>query len=106
MKERTSFTSYLALNEVKGWLINMADKAHSLTLTDRAAMSLTGVTDVKEFSDNKITLKTELGGLLIRGKKLNMSHLDTDTGVLSVSGEIDMIKYTSSQSGALEGLFK
>ncbi|MBQ3471395.1 MAG: YabP/YqfC family sporulation protein, partial [Clostridia bacterium] len=56
--------------------------------------------DVKEFSDNRITLKTELGGLLILGKKLNMSHLDTDTGELSVSGERDMIKYTSSQSGA------
>ena len=85
----------------------MADKSHSLALTDRQSMSLTGVSDVKEFSDNKISLKTELGGLLIRGKKLNMSHLDTDTGVLSVSGEIDMIKYTSSSGGgAIEGLFK
>ena len=85
----------------------MAEKAHSLSLSDRQSMSLTGVSDVKEFSDNKISLKTELGGLLIRGKKLNMSHLDTDTGVLSISGEIDMIKYTTSAGGgAIEGLFK
>lgn len=85
----------------------MAEKAHSLSLSDRQSMSLTGVSDVKEFSDNKISLKTALGGLLIRGKKLNMSHLDTDTGVLSISGEIDMIKYTTSAGGgAIEGLFK
>lgn len=84
----------------------MADKTHSISLIDRADMSLTGVTDVREFSDNRISLKTELGGLLIRGKKLNISHLDTDTGVLSINGEIDMIKYTSSNGGALEGLFK
>lgn len=87
--------------------MEMAEKAHSLALTDRQSMSLTGVSDVREFSDNRVSLKTALGDLIIRGRKLTMSHLDTDTGVLSVSGEIDMIKYTSSAGGgALAGLFK
>lgn len=85
----------------------MADKEHSFTLENRKNISLTGVNDVKEFSDSKVILKTTLGGLIIRGKKLEISHLDTDMGLLRVSGEIDFIKYTSAADGGmLEGLFK
>ena len=85
----------------------MAEREHSLTMENRKNMSLTGVSDVKEFSDGKVILKTTLGGLLIRGKKLEISHLDTDAGLLKVSGEIDLIKYTTaSGGGVLEGLFK
>ena len=83
------------------------DKTHSLSMADRRDILLTGVTDVKEFSEGRVMLKTTSGDLCIRGKKLNISRLDTDTGELKVSGEIDSLKYTSSAGGGmLEGLFK
>lgn len=83
------------------------EKTHSLTMTDRKDIALTGVTDVKEFSESRVVLKTVMGGLCVRGKKLNISRLNTDTGELRVSGEVDMIKYTSSAGGGIiEGLFK
>lgn len=83
------------------------EKSHILSMTDRKDISLTGVTDVKEFSESKVVLKTVMGSLLIRGKKLTISRLNTDTGELRVSGDIDMIKYTTAAGGGvLEGLFK
>ena len=85
----------------------MADKEHSLVMNGRSEMSLTGITDVKEFSENRVTLKTLMGDMCVRGKRLTISRLDTDTGILSVNGEIDMIKYSSPAGGGIiEGLFK
>ena len=83
------------------------EKTHSLTMTDRRDIALTGVTDVKEFSETSVNLKTEMGALAIRGKKLTIGRLNTDTGELYISGEIDMIKYArSAGGGVIEGLFK
>lgn len=83
------------------------ENGHSLTMNDRKDISLTGVSEVKEFSPVRVILKTLMGNLCIRGKKLNISKLNTDTGELYVSGSIDMIKYlTSSGGGIIEGLFK
>ena len=85
----------------------MTDKEHSLVMNGRRDMSLTGITDVKEFSENRVTLKTLMGDMCVRGKRLTISRLDTDTGILSVNGEIDMIKYSSPAGGGIiEGLFK
>ena len=42
---------------------------HSLTMMNRANMSLSGVKDVSEFSNSRVVLKTTMGGLLIKGKK-------------------------------------
>lgn len=80
---------------------------HSLSMLNRKSMSLSGVTDVSEFSESKVILKTTMGGLCIKGKRLTISRLNTDTGTLDVSGEIQSIQYTSSESeGFLAGLFK
>ncbi len=80
---------------------------HSISMLNRANMSLSGVTDVTEFSENRVILKTIMGGLCIKGKKLSISRLNTDTGTLDVNGEIQLIQYTTSAGGGLfTGLFK
>lgn len=80
---------------------------HSLSLLNRANMSLSGILDVSEFSDTKVVLKTSMGGLCIKGKKLSINQLNTDTGTLDVKGEIQMIQYTGGGSdGFFAGLFK
>ncbi len=80
---------------------------HSISLMNRAAMSLTGIVDVSEFSDTRVVLKTTMGGLLIKGKKLTINQLNTDTGTLDVNGEIHNIVYTTSAGdGFFASLFK
>lgn len=80
---------------------------HSLSLMDRKNLSVSGVGDVSEFSDNQVILKTTMGGLCIKGKNLSISQLNTDNGTLDVSGEVNVIQYTNkSKDGLLAGLFK
>lgn len=48
-----------------------------------------------------------MGQMLIKGKDLNMSKLDTETGKLDVGGEVRLIEYTNAKKkrGLFEGLF-
>lgn len=82
---------------------------HSLFLENRERMQLGGVTEVCSFSDNAISLRTSCGALAIKGKGLTMSRLDTDTGELSISGEVSSVQYSrdSRKKGSvIEGLFR
>ncbi|MGN1115788.1 MAG: sporulation protein YabP [Candidatus Ornithomonoglobus sp.] len=81
---------------------------HSLMLEDRNKMTLSGVKEVTAFSDSSVTLKTTLGILLIQGKELNISRLNTDTGELNVNGEINVMRYSKDKhsGGFFEGLFR
>lgn len=82
-------------------------KEHAISMINRASMSLTGVSDVAEFSDTRIDMKTCMGGLCVRGKNLTINHLDTDNGTLDINGEIQMIQYThSGKDSFFAGLFK
>jgi sporulation protein YabP len=80
---------------------------HSVIMSNRRKMSLTGVTEVVGFSDTLVELKTCMGGLIIKGKGLTINKLNTDTGELDVNGEITSIQYTASKKdGIFAGLFK
>ncbi len=80
---------------------------HSVSMLNRAVMSLSGVKDVSEFSDARVMLKTTMGDLCIKGKKLSINQLNTENGTLDVRGEIHSMQYTSGgRDGFLAGLFK
>ncbi|MCI8404596.1 MAG: sporulation protein YabP [Clostridia bacterium] len=80
---------------------------HSISMMNRAVMALSGVTDVSEFSDVKVMLKTTMGDLCIKGKKLSINQLNTENGTLDVRGEIHSMQYTTgSRDGFFAGLFK
>lgn len=81
---------------------------HTLILEDRARMTLTGVNEVRGFSDTAVSLKTGMGELVIKGKSLNIGKLNTDTGELYISGEFTSAVYSKSRNsgGIFEGLFK
>lgn len=80
---------------------------HTMSIMNRRNMSLSGVVDVSEFSDTQVILKTSMGGLSIKGKSLSISQLNTQTGTLDVSGEINSIQYLNKgKDGFFAGLFK
>ncbi|MEE1351509.1 MAG: YabP/YqfC family sporulation protein [Clostridia bacterium] len=83
-------------------------KEHSITLSNRAEMTLSGVCEVMSFSDTSVMLKTCCGDLLIRGNSLNIGRLNTETGELYISGTITFMRYDKSKKkgGVFEGLFK
>ena len=81
---------------------------HSLTLTDRKRLSLTGVEDVDCFNEQIVVLHTPLGTLTVTGAGLTVSQLNVEEGRVSVEGEVDALEYTGGRKkgGALGRLFK
>ena len=86
----------------------LSQTRHTLVLENRERMDLGGVQEVSAFSDTAVSLKTSCGALLIQGRGLNISRLNTDTGELHISGEVTMLKYSKEKRrrSLLEGLFK
>lgn len=81
---------------------------HTLILEDRSKMTLGGVKEVSGFSDTSVTLRTTKGALIVQGKRLSISRLNTETGELFISGEINLMRYSKDKSrgSVFEGLFK
>ena len=66
---------------------------HSLILKDRSQLTLSGVTDVDSFDENLITTYTDYGELTVKGEGLHISVLNTDTGELSIDGNVSSLTY-------------
>ena len=81
------------VNDIK----KQTNEAHFVELVKREKTLAGGVEDVIAFSEDKIELKTNMGRLIIRGKKLNINKLDTDNGKLDASGEIRTLEYTDKK---------
>lgn len=81
---------------------------HTLSMELRKKMSLTGVEDVACFSEDKIEIVTNMGVLTVKGKKLNVNTLNTDSGELKLTGEIKGMEYSDRgrKQGMFTGLFK
>jgi len=71
---------------------------HSLQLTDRNKLSLTGVNGIDSMSDNHVVVNLPDTKLVIRGGGLNVDLLNVEEGKLVVLGEIiSGLEYTSGK---------
>lgn len=66
---------------------------HALTLKERQSLTMTGVTEVMSFDENTVTLRTEMGTLLVHGKDLQLKNLSLEGGQVSVGGTISALIY-------------
>lgn len=81
--------------------------AHSLTLSGRQKLSLTGATEVVSFDENTVVLHTELGTLRIHGKQLQLKNLSLEGGAVSVEGQVAALIYEEPRAaGGLRRLFR
>ena len=78
---------------------------HTFSVTMRKEMSISGVKEVESFDENEVTLRTLGGGMTVEGSGLRIGVLDTDRGVVSLSGRIDAVLYTNDQAEEKRGLF-
>ena len=82
---------------------------HNIIMEDRKSLMITGVSDVDSFDEQSVVAYTDMGELTIRGIGLQIGKLSTDTGELSITGNIIALAYTDDrkQGGGLFGrLFK
>ena len=65
---------------------------------NRKILSITGVNEVINFDEEKISLKTDLGPLLIKGSELKMNKLDVQNGEVIIGGFISNIDYLNKKN--------
>ena len=74
-----------------------AQVPHSLVLENRNRLTATGVTDEDSSDDQTIVATTGEGQLIIRGQGLHMDRLNTESGELTVAGQITSMTYAESR---------
>ena len=66
---------------------------HKLTLNERKALTLSGVTEVISFDETMVVLRTSLGILEVRGRDLCLKNLSLEGGQAAVDGHICALSY-------------
>lgn len=72
-------------------------KSHTLNVSNRKVMTVTGVNDVLSFDAGEVLLDTIDGILMIRGSELHVSRLTLDKGEVDVDGKIDSLTYSEGK---------
>ena len=80
---------------------------HTITLTNRANLSVTGINDVDAFNEQEIVAVCDTSELIIKGELLHIEELSIETGLLTVSGKISSLSYSEkfTQTSVLKRLF-
>ncbi len=60
----------------------------SLVLEDKRFLSVSGVNDVASFDEQTVVAQTAMGELTVAGSELKINSFSTQTGDLSVEGNI------------------
>lgn len=80
-------------------------RTNNIILENRKKLSLSGISEIESFDDEKITLMTDNGGLLIKGSGLKIDNLDVESGDVMVNGTISAIVYSGEVVSKRENSF-
>ena len=78
---------------------------HEIHIGKRNFMSISGVDEVLSFDENSVTLVSVEGELVVEGENIKIGALDTDRGVVTLSGKIDGFFYVSDDKNQKRGFF-
>ena len=79
---------------------------HEIRVGMRKDMNVTGVKEVISFDEECVVLRSGCGEMTVEGSGLHVGVLDTDRGVVTLSGKIDAIYYTDERPNERRGLGK
>lgn len=80
---------------------------HNVIMENRKTLTISGVTDVDSFDERCISLYTQMGELVIKGRELHINSVSVETGDMSIEGDIWALCYgDKDKSGALSFLGK
>ena len=71
----------------------LVQESHSLRLTERKSLSVTGVTEVIRFEEDTVVLQTEMGTLVVQGEQLQLKELSVEGGHVAVEGTVSTLSY-------------
>ncbi len=73
--------------------MDTAKKSHAISVCERTATALTGIVSIEGFDESSIVMKTETDGLSLQGRGLHVDKFDSETGDMTVSGQVEAILY-------------
>ena len=76
-----------------------ANLPHTLSLSERKKLTMTGALEVVSFEESFVVLKTALGTLTVLGENLQLKQLNPEGGNVAVEGEISALQYEQPRSG-------
>lgn len=74
-------------------------RAHNIIIEQRKKLNLSGVTDVVEFEDETVVLKTVMGSLTVKGENLHIGSFSTTSGDIDIDGKVIALVYTDNDAG-------
>lgn len=78
--------------------MDVSERPNNIVLKDRREVLLTGIFDVVSFTDGEISMTCRTGGLTLVGEELKIDRFDSDSGELSVVGNIGGVFYLDGAS--------
>ncbi|MBR3967286.1 MAG: sporulation protein YabP [Clostridia bacterium] len=85
--------------------MNEQANKHDILIRSREYIEICGVETVVSFDEESVCLESVMGELLIEGEELNVGTLDTDKGVVKLTGKINGIYYNTSTPKPQKGFF-
>ena len=80
---------------------------HTLTLTNRKYLTITGVDKVISVKPELLQLKSVAGNILISGQNIEVTKLDVEQHSITLAGKFDNIKYIeNTKTPLLKKIFK
>ena len=79
-------------------------KEHEFYVKKRREMRVSGVIDIDSFDECGTVLQTTDGVMTVEGEALKIGELDTERGIVTVSGKINAIYYINDEKKEKQGL--
>lgn len=80
---------------------------HTITLVDRKHLTITGVEKMVSVKPDLVQLKSSAGDIIITGQNIEVTKLDLEQHMLSLTGRFDSIKYSeNTKTPLLKKIFK
>ena len=80
-------------------------KVHDVILRTRKIAEINGVVKVNSFDEKEIQLESVMGEMIIEGEGMHVENLDTDKGIVLLSGRIDGIYYITNENSGSKGFW-
>ncbi len=74
------------------------DREHSLYLSNRNSLAVTGVKDVISFDEEAIKIITVMGSIALKGSDFKIESFNTESGDIKIKGNFTAIVYFSEHT--------
>ena len=85
--------------------MNGSSAEHHICIYNRKTADLSGITEVENFCETEINLRSPNGDITVEGENLKIESFSVESGKLCIAGDISGVFYYEKFRSAKGGLF-